>query len=108
MYLWNIGVNTTIVLFFANRNARRIDLSKGASFNWEGVGATQLLLSFPLILIPYIIYMPFALLKQANAGLLVLGAVGVLFILTRNFWMKKLEEDFKQKRYQIAEGFRNK
>jgi hypothetical protein len=108
MYLWNIGVNTTIVLFFANRNAKRIDLSKGASFNWEGVGATQMLLSLPLILTPYIIYMPFALFKQGNIGLLVLALTGLIFILTRNFWLKKLEEDFMQKRYQIAEGFRNK
>lgn len=108
MYLWNIGVNTTIVLFFANRNAKRIDLSKGASFNWEGVGATQLLLSFPLILAPYIIYIPFALFKHGITGLLVLGIIGVIFILTRNFWIKKLEEDFVQKRYTIAEGFRNK
>jgi hypothetical protein len=108
MYLWNIGVNTTIVLFFANRNAKRIDLSKGASFNWEGVGATQMLLSFPLILTPYIIYLPFALFKHANVGLAVLGTIGAIFILTRNFWIKKLEEDFVQKRYTIAEGFRNK
>ena len=28
MYLWNIGVNTTMVLFFANRNYKRIDLVK--------------------------------------------------------------------------------
>ncbi|WP_295716408.1 DUF5687 family protein [Mucilaginibacter sp.] len=108
MYLWNIGVNTTIVLFFANRNAKRIDLSKGASFNWEGVGATQMLLSLPLILTPYIIYIPFSLFKQDNIGLLVLALTGIIFILTRNFWLKKLEEDFMQKRYQIAEGFRNK
>lgn len=108
MYLWNIGVNTTIVLFFANRNAKRIDLSKGASFNWEGVGATQMLLSLPLILTPYIIYIPFSLFNQDNIGLLVLALTGIIFILTRNFWLKKLEEDFMQKRYQIAEGFRNK
>jgi hypothetical protein len=46
MYLWNVGININAVLFFGNRNAKRIDLSKGSSFNWEGVGATQMLLSF--------------------------------------------------------------
>jgi hypothetical protein len=108
MYLWNIGINTTIVLFFANRNAKRIDLSKGASFNWEGVGATQMLISFPLMITPYIIYLPFSLFKHANIGLGMLAATGIIFILTRNFWVKKLEEDFIQKRYTISEGFRNK
>jgi len=108
MYLWNIGVNTTIVLFFANRNAKRIDLSKGASFNWEGMGATQMLISFPLMITPYIIYLPFSLFKHADVGLAMLAGTGIIFILTRDFWVKKLEEDFIQKRYTVAEGFRNK
>ncbi|MBD1395217.1 DUF5687 family protein [Mucilaginibacter glaciei] len=108
MYLWNLGVNTTIVLFFANRNYKRIDLSKGASFNWEGVGATQLLLSFPLILFPYVFYLPFKYLKMPDVGLAVLAVIGILFIITRSFWIKKLEADFYTKRFKIAEGFRNK
>jgi hypothetical protein len=108
MYLWNLGVNTTIVLFFANRNFKRIDLSKGASFNWEGVGATQLLLSFPLILLPYVVFLPFKFLKMPNVGFAALAIIGVIFILTRNFWLKKLEADFYTKRFKIAEGFRNK
>ena len=108
MYLWNIGINTTIVLFFANRNYKRIDLSKGASFNWEGVGATQLLLSIPLMLAPYVIYGPFAIFKHADIGLALLAIIAVTFILTRNYWIKQLEADFYTKRYQIAEGFRNK
>jgi hypothetical protein len=108
MYLWNLGVNTTIVLFFANRNYKRIDLSKGASFNWEGVGATQLLLSFPLILLPYVVFLPFKFLKIPDVGFAALAIIGVIFILTRNFWIKKLEADFYTKRFKIAEGFRNK
>lgn len=108
MYLWNLGVNTTIVLFFANRNYKRIDLSKGASFNWEGVGATQMLLSFPLLLLPYLVYWPFSFLNMPFTAYAVLGTIGVIFILTRSFWIKKLEADFYSKRYKIAEGFRNK
>ncbi|MES2267944.1 MAG: DUF5687 family protein [Bacteroidota bacterium] len=108
MYLWNLGINTTIVLYFANRNYKRIDLSKGASFNWEGVGASQLLLSFPLIAFPYVIYWPLTHFGHDYIALAVLAILGVVFIITRDFWIKKLEQDFQTKRYQIAEGFRNK
>src|SRR6202000_2988243 len=55
IYLWNLGVNTTIILYFANRNARRIDLSKAAAFNWEGVGATQWIISIPLFVTPILV-----------------------------------------------------
>lgn len=108
MYLWNIGVNTTMVLFFANRNYRRIDLSRGAAFNWEGVSGNQWILSLPLIITPYVIYLPFALLGHADIGLTLLAVTGLIFIFTRSFWIKQLEADFYTKRYTIAEGFRNK
>ena len=108
MYLWNIGVSTTIVLFFANRNSKRIDLSKGATFNWEGVGATQLLLSFPLMLAPYVFYLPIKLLGYPNLALGAVAAVGLVFVLLRNYWIKLLTADFYKRKYKIAEGFRKK
>ncbi|HEY0245094.1 MAG TPA: DUF5687 family protein, partial [Mucilaginibacter sp.] len=108
MYLWNLGVNTTIILFFANRNSKRIDLSKGATFNWEGVGVTQLLLSVPLMLTPYVIYVPLKLLIGANAGLVALAVTGLIGIFSRNYWIKWLTADFYNRKFEIAEGFRDK
>lgn len=106
MYIWNLGVNTLLVLYFANRNYRRIDLSKGAAFNWEGVGATQWILSIPLLLGPFLIYFPLNLMGHPEAGLIMIGLIGLLFIITREFWLSKLIREFQEKRYNIAEGFR--
>ena len=108
MYLWNIGVNTTLVLFFANRNYKRIDLSKGAAFNWEGVSGNQWILSLPLLIAPFVIYGPFAVFHHGDIGLALLAVTGLIFVFTRSFWIKTLEADFYTKRYTIAEGFRNK
>lgn len=108
MYLWNIGISTTIVLYFANRNHKRIDLSKGASFNWEGVGATQLLLSLPLLATPFLIYGPFTWFQYPNTGLVIMALIALAFIASRQWWINKLAADFQNKKYAIAEGFRNK
>ncbi|MDB5116299.1 MAG: hypothetical protein JWQ79_1791 [Mucilaginibacter sp.] len=108
MLIWNLGVSSNIVLYFANRNAKRIDLGKGASFNFEGVGATQLLLGLPLLLSPFILYIPFLLIGYSNAGLVLIALVGVTGIVSRNFWLQKLEEDFYNRKFTITEGFRNK
>jgi len=108
MYLWNIGVSATIILYTANYNSKRIDLSKAAAFNWEGAGATQWLLAFPLFLTPVIIYLPCKLLGSPNTGLALIALVGLAFLLTRNFWVEKLKENFYKRKYTIAEGFRNK
>lgn len=107
MYIWNLGVNTLLVLYFANRNYKRIDLSKSASFNWEGVGASQWILSIPLLISPFIIFYPLAWLGYGEAGLVIIGLTGLSLIVTRQYWINKLVALFNEKRYTIAEGFRN-
>ena len=107
MYLWNIGINTTIVLYFANRNYKRVDLTKAAAFNWQGLSGNQWILSLPLIITPFIIYLPLSLLRHKDIGLALLAITGLIFVFTRGFWIKKLEADFYKQRYKIAEGFRN-
>jgi hypothetical protein len=108
MYIWNLGVNTTIILFFANRNSKRIDLSKGAAFNWEGVGVTQLLLSIPIMAVPYVVYIPLRMLGSDNLALLILALLGIIGIFSRSYWIKILTADFYNRKFKIAEGFRDK
>jgi len=106
LYLWNIGVSSLIVLAFANWNYKYIDLSKGSSFNWEGVGASQFIIGIPLFITPMLIYFFISWLSNPVAGILALGFIGLVFILIRPYWIAKLVGSFKNKRYKIAEGFR--
>jgi len=107
LYFLNTGVSSVVVLAFANWNYKYIDLSKGSSFNWEGVGASQFIVGIPLFLFPIIVYGFINFLFTPLAGILALGFIGLIFILSRNFWLSKLANKFSEKRYQIAEGFRN-
>lgn len=105
-YLYNIGFATVIVLYFATMNYKRLDITKSASFNWQGVGATQWILGLPFILIPIFIYMPFGLLNKPYWGLFAIGAFGFITLLMRNYWINLLVKRFEKQRYKIAEGFR--
>lgn len=105
-YLYNIGFGTVIVLWFATKNYKRLDLTKGASFNWQGTGAVQWIMGFPLLLFPFIIYLPFGMTDQPFLGLLALALFGLITLLMRNFWVKHLTKILLKKRYKIAEGFR--
>jgi hypothetical protein len=107
MFIWNLGVNTVLVLYFANQNYKRIDLSKGGSFNWEGVGASQWILSLPLLITPFLIYLPLSYFDFPEVGLGIIAIIGLTFIFSREFWLRKLVGIFNNKRYLIAEGFRN-
>ncbi len=105
-YLYNIGFATVIVLYFATLNFKRLDITKSASFNWQGVGATQWILGIPLILIPILLYLPFGLMNKPYWGLASIGVFGLITLIMRNFWINLLVKKFEKNRYKIAEGFR--
>ena len=106
MLIWNIGVSSTLILFYANRNYRSIDLSKGAIFGWEGVNGSQIILAIPLYLVPIAIFYPFKYFAQPLLGYTTLFVIGIGFIVSRNYWIEVLDKDFHSKKYKIAEGFR--
>ncbi|NRF38681.1 DUF5687 family protein [Pedobacter foliorum] len=105
-YLYNIGIGTIIVLYFATRNYRAIDLTKAAAFNFQGVGASQWVLGLPYFLLPYVIFMPFYFAGLPYWGLIALGVLGAAALLTREFWVTFLLNQFNKRKYNIAEGFR--
>lgn len=106
VYLYNIGFGSVIVLYFANYNKKRLDLSKGGNFNWQGVGATQWILGIPLIVLPFLIYLPFGIQNQPFWGLIAIGVFGLITLAMRELWIKWLTNLFIKQRYNIAEGFR--
>ncbi|SEA24358.1 DUF5687 family protein [Pedobacter hartonius] len=105
--IYNIGVSTVIVLYFATRNYKYIDISKGARFNWEGISASTMLLSLPVLLSPFIIYLPLSLIGPywGLAGITVPGLAGLA---TRSFWTGFLVREFNKRKHKIAEGFRER
>lgn len=107
LYLWNIGLSSLIVLAFANWNYKYIDLSKGSSFNWEGVGASQFIIGIPLFILPVAVYLLMKVAFNPLVAMVMLGVLGLIFIITRQYWVNRLVKSFKARRYTIAEGFRN-
>lgn len=105
-YLYNIGFSTVLVLFLATFNYKRLDINKSASFNYQGVGASQWILMIPFMAMPYLIYLPFGYLNQPYWGLIAIAIFGLAMLMTRNFWINYIIKRFEQQRYKIAEGFR--
>jgi hypothetical protein len=107
-YFYSLGLAPILVMYFATYSYKAIDLKKGSSFNWQGVGATSMLMSLPIFLTPYLFFLPFSLNGKPFWGLAALGAAGLVAFLTRNFWVEVLVKAFNKRKYKIAEGFREK
>lgn len=105
-YLYNIGFGTVVVLYLATLNYKRLDITKAASFNYQGTGATQWLLMFPYALTPILIYVPFGILNKPYWGLVAVSVFGLAMLLLRGFWVNYIAKRLELQRYKIAEGFR--
>ncbi|WP_316792889.1 DUF5687 family protein [Pedobacter frigoris] len=105
-YLYNIGLGTVVILYFATRNYKAIDLSKGSTFNYQGVSASQFVLMIPYFALPYLFYQPFASAGKPYYGLICLGFFGLAGLLTRSYWIAFILKEFNKRKYKIAEGFR--
>jgi hypothetical protein len=105
-YLYNIGINTFVVLYLSTYNKKRIDLSKAASFNWQGVGASQFIMMLPALLVPILINFVFSLLGNPWWGIAALGVVGLLGFLFHKQLLGIVVRRFQQEKYTIAAGFR--
>lgn len=104
--LYNIGVNVFVIFFFSVYNKERLDLSKGATFNWQGVGASKFVMMLPAMLLPILIYLPFGLMGVPYAGIAALGGLGLLGIIFRKQLLQWSANRFVAHKYKLAAGFR--
>jgi len=105
-YLYNIGFLSFVLFYVATYSKKRMDLSKGAAFNYQGMGASHWLAMLPAFLIPVIIYLPFNFLGYKNTGLLFIGAIGLAGLLFSKTMIGMVFSQFMKRRYEMAEGFR--
>lgn len=99
--VYNIGVNTHVLLYGGSFNRKKIDLNKRAAFNYQGTGAVQWLIGFPLMIVPMILfYIPYKLInfEAGLAVLIFLGIAGIVFHQKIMNWIAKkyLEVKYRQ------------
>ncbi|MBN1650402.1 MAG: hypothetical protein JW857_03685 [Bacteroidales bacterium] len=105
---YNLGVNAPLLLYMASFNKKRMDLSKGAMMNYQGVGANNFVLVIPLLAVPALIYWPVSAFFGFVPAVLTLGGLGVIGLLFNQSLIKLAVNNFRKKRYAIAEGYRQK
>lgn len=105
-FIFNVGIVIHMVIYMALWKPKPMDLNKGGMFNYEGVGITQFLMVIPLMVAPYIVFLPFAFLINDYAGIIalaVIGAVGIFFFnQLAAFSIKRVLRN----RYEISSSFR--
>ncbi len=107
-YLFNIGVNTVLIIFFGTFNRKSVDLTKGSFLNYEGVNGMQSIYSIVVLLLPYLIYYSASLVLSNWSAIFLIGAFGLVNIFCQKWWVNILVKKFTKDKYALLGAFRNR
>ena len=103
--VYNIGVNSYVLLYGGSFNRKKIDLTQRAAFNYQGTGAVQWIIGFPLLLVPILLfYIPYKFIgfEAGIATLIILGVIGIVF---HQKIMKVITEKYLTSKYKAISAF---
>ena len=107
-FLYNIGILSIILLYMATYNKQRMELSRGSAFNYQGIGVSNWLAMIPAFMMPVIIYWPFSAAGYPDTGIMFIGVLGLIGLSFNRFLLSFVYKNFEQRKYKMAEGFRQK
>lgn len=107
-FIYNIGFNSFVLLYASTYNKKKIELSKGSAFNYQGTSATQFIIVLPLMVVPILIFQCFNAFGAPDTGLIALAVIGLISLAFSKYWFEAITKNFKEKKYRNAQGFREK
>ncbi|WP_299363809.1 DUF5687 family protein [Winogradskyella sp.] len=103
--IYNIGVNSHVMLFGGSFNRKKIDLNQRAAFNYQGTGAVQWIIGLPLMLLPMGIFAVVNWLVGFEAGIAVLILMGIAGVVLHKKLMKIITQRYLDSKYKMIDAF---
>ncbi|MCK7589548.1 DUF5687 family protein [Subsaxibacter sp. CAU 1640] len=103
--IYNIGVNTYVILLGGSFNRKKIDLNQRAAFNFQGTGAVQWLIGLPLMLLPMALFAAAYYIFNFEVGVAVLIVLGLLGIVFHQKIMAFITKKYLDSKYQMINAF---
>lgn len=108
--IYNIGVNSHLVLLGGAYTKTPIDLSsgKGAFGDKKAFNVKTLLISLPQLGLPVLLYWAGSSLANANVGLTLVAGVGVIGFAFKNKAFSMIEKIYKSEKYATIAAYKQK
>ncbi|NRB59528.1 MAG: hypothetical protein HRU50_06225 [Winogradskyella sp.] len=103
--IYNIGVNSHVILYGGSFNRKKIDLDKKAAFNYQGTGAVQWIIGFPLMLLPMGLFGLVNWLVGFEAAVALLIIMGVTGIVFHKKLMSFITKKYLDSKYKMINAF---
>lgn len=103
--VYNIGVNTHVIMWGGSFNRKKIDLDKKAAFNYQGTGAVQWLIGIPLMVVPMALFGIVNWLVGFEAAIALLMLLGITGIVLHKKLMKFITQKYLDSKYKMIDAF---
>jgi len=103
--IYNIGVNTYVIMLGGSFNRKKIDLNQRAAFNYQGTGAVQWLIGIPLLLVPLAIFGALTYYVNFYSGVSALILLGIIGIVFHQKLMQLITKKYLNSKYEMIKAF---
>jgi len=103
--IYNVGVNSHVILFGGTFNRKKINLEEKAAFNFQGTGAVQWLIGFPLMILPMAIFGLINWLVGFEIATITLGVLGFIGIALHKKLMAAITKKYIANKYIMINAF---
>ncbi|HLV70743.1 MAG TPA: DUF5687 family protein, partial [Xanthomarina sp.] len=103
--IYNVGVNTHVILYAGSFNRKKIDLNQRAAFNYQGTGTVQWLLGIPLMFLPLAIFGGAYALFSFEIGCLILVVFGLIGVVFHQKLMIVITTKYLDSKYKMIQAF---
>lgn len=103
--IYNIGVNSHVIMYGGSFNRKKINLDQKAAFNYQGTGAVQWLIGIPLMVVPMALFAFVNWLVNFEVAITVLIVLGLTGIVLHEKLMKAITKTYVAKKYAMIKAF---
>jgi hypothetical protein len=103
--IYNIGVNSHVMLYGGSFNRKKIALDQKAAFNFQGTGAVQWIIGLPLMILPMAIFgllNYFVSFEVATGVIISMGLLGIAF---HQKIMQFITKKYQDTKYKMIDAF---
>ncbi|APG60822.1 DUF5687 family protein [Christiangramia salexigens] len=106
--LYNIGVNTPLLIYSGSFNKKRIDLDKSPFMNYQGTGASQWIIGLPLLILPVFFFWIINKFINYEVAVGFLAGIGIIGLILRSSLLNFLVTRYRLRKYAMIQGFKQK
>lgn len=104
--LYNIGVNTFVILALGLSSRKSIDLGRGAMFNYQGMSASNWLIAFPILFGPLAVYGLLYWAFGSIAVYVILGALGLVGIIFHPRLIDYFTKQYLKRKHKMIAAYK--